>query len=265
MQLRIYHSFWGMTGSTQSKIEAAAMAGYDGIESALAPDLPIDEYRGVLSDHKMDFIAAMSAVDGDELARQVESLLPLKPTRMRLHAGRDCMSREEGKRYFARVLALQEEIGMPILIETHRGRMFYSPWDALYYMKEFPALRVNADFSHWVNVCERLPDDQEEAMALACERSLHIHARVGYEEGPQVPDPAAPEAARYLEWHLKQWDRIRKHHEERGEELLTVTPEFGPPPYLHTLPYTNVPVADLWSVCLWMANQLRERWKDIAG
>ncbi len=32
-------------------------------------------------------------------------------------------------------------------------------------------------------------DDQQEALALACIHAIHIHARIGYEEGPQVNDP----------------------------------------------------------------------------
>jgi hypothetical protein len=122
---------------------------------------------------------------------------------------------------------------------------------------------VNADFSHWVTVCERLPDDQEEALSLACSRTLHIHGRVGYEQGPQVPDPGAPEYGAHLAWHEARWDRIRKIHEEAGSSILTFTPEYGPPPYLHTTPRANEPVADLWEICLWQARRIRERWSDL--
>lgn len=118
-------------------------------------------------------------------------------------------------------------------------------------------LRITADYSHWVNVCERLPNDEADALALANRRAIHIHRRVGYEEGPQVPDPAAPEYAAQREWHERQWQQIRRWHEEAGAQVLTFTPEYGPPNDLHTLPHTNVPVADLWQVCLWGAECAR--------
>ena len=35
---------------------------------------------------------------------------------------------------------------------------------------------------------------------------------------------------------------------------MTIEPEHGPAPYLHTLPHTNVPVADLWAVNDWIKN-----------
>jgi hypothetical protein len=40
--------------------------------------------------------------------------------------------------------------------------------------------------------------------------------------------------------------------------VLTFTPEYGPPTYLHTLPHTQMPVADLWQVCLWAAARARQ-------
>jgi hypothetical protein len=95
---------------------------------------------------------------------------------------------------------------------------------------------------------------------LACSRAIHIHARVGYEESPQVPDPSAPEYREYLERFEGWWDRIRGCREKAGAERLTVTPEYGPPGYLQTLPHTRQPVADLWEVCLWAANRLLGRW-----
>ena len=39
-----------------------------------------------------------------------------------------------------------------------------------------------------------------------------------------------------------------------GRETMTIEPEHGPAPYLHTLPHTNVPVADLWAVNDWIKN-----------
>ena len=36
-----------------------------------------------------------------------------------------------------------------------------------------------------------------------------------------------------------------------------MTPEFGPDGYLHTLPFTNAPVADLWEINTWMGHEER--------
>ncbi|MEI7807831.1 MAG: sugar phosphate isomerase/epimerase, partial [Verrucomicrobiota bacterium] len=85
----------------------------------------------------------------------------------------------------------------------------------------------------------------------------HLHARVGFEEGPQVSDPRAPEWAGHLAAHEVWWNQIWKIQKQRGVATSTLTPEFGPAPYLHLLPFTQAPVANLADICDWMA--IRER------
>ncbi|WP_145036507.1 hypothetical protein [Paenibacillus sp. Y412MC10] len=97
----------------------------------------------------------------------------------------------------------------------------------------FPACRINS-------------------VKLTISRSVHIHARVGYDQGPQVPHPAAPEYQQELLTHTRWWREIYQHRSKEGAECLSVTTEFGPPNYLHTLPFSNEPVANLWEVCDWM-------------
>ena len=62
-------------------------------------------------------------------------------------------------------------------------------------------------------------------------RFRHIHMRVGYDHGPQVPDPRAPKWLPYTEGHERWWDAIHKAAEARGDTEVTVTTEFGPPNY----------------------------------
>ncbi len=42
-------------------------------------------------------------------------------------------------------------------------------------------------------------------------------------------------------------------------------PEFGPAPYMHTLPHTDTPVADLWTVNEFMAERLRTLFASSCG
>ena len=43
------------------------------------------------------------------------------------------------------------------------------------------------------------------------------------------------------------WSQILKAQVQRGAAVYA-EPEFGPAPYMHTMPHTDVPVADLWTV-----------------
>ena len=89
----------------------------------------------------------------------------------------------------------------------------------------------------------------------------HVHARIGYDQGPQVPHPAAPEYAEALTAHQRWWEVIWTSQRHRGYSLTTMTPEFGPDGYLHQLPFTRAPVADLRDINNWMAAIEREHFK----
>jgi hypothetical protein len=258
MQLLVFRALWGMTGELPDQIARVAEAGYNGFE--LWPsqwEISRQELMKLAHDAGLKLIVGAPIATQAELEPTLKSLAEYEPTCINLHSGRDNMTRDEGCAFFEEAVRIAAGLPVPIGHETHRGRILYTPWETAFYLRQFPELRITADYSHWVNVCERLPEDEAAALALANEHAIHIHGRVGYEEGPQVPDPFAPEYAPHLAWHEQQWEQIRQNHAERGEEILTFTPEYGPPNYLHTLPHTNVPVADLWQVCLWAAERAR--------
>ena len=168
------------------------------------------------------------------------------------HAGRDIFDFAENVQIFQRITQLSQSSGIPILVETHRGRPTYSAIETRKYLEAVPELRLTADFSHWMVVHESGLDDQHENINLAITRSNYIHARVGYAEGPQIPDPRAPEWKHAVERHLQLWQQIIDQHKMKGRESLYITPEFGPPAYMHTAPFTNQPVGDVWEQNVYM-------------
>ena len=264
MELYVFRSLWGMTGPIEARIAQIAAEGYDGVETGHQPDVISASDLRMLLDRYHLKLTMGTTIDSSS---QIEAMLSIhtvyQPLRLGVHAGRDSMSHDEGARFIEQALKIAQKIGIKVAFETHRGRIFYTPWDTAFYLQQFSDLHVVADFSHWVNVCERLPDDQITAINLACERTIHIHGRVGYEEGPQVPDPAAPEYATQREWHEARWQTIREAHQRRADSFLTFTPEYGPPGYMHTLPHTKAPVADLSTICLWAATRIRQQFASV--
>jgi hypothetical protein len=159
--------------------------------------------------------------------------------------------------YLGRTNELARRRGLSVSFETHRGRPTYNPWSTRDILYALPELGLTCDLSHWCVVCERLVDD-EEALELALSRARHAHARVGYAQGPQVPDPRAPEHRADLERHEGWWTRIWQHARARADQIVTMTPEFGPDGYLHASPFSQEPVADLIEINRWMAARLRD-------
>jgi len=128
-------------------------------------------------------------------------------------------------------------------------------------IKAFPTLRRCADFSHWVCVCERLLTEEEEILRECARRAIHIHARVGFEKGPQVNDPRAPEWQTHVEAHERWWTWIWEAQRAQGASCVTRTPEFGPPSYLPTHPFTQAPIANLEEICTWQTQRQAQRFQ----
>lgn len=261
MEIKLYKSLWGMESMPlRDSFERIAAAGYHGVESGVPGADFLNEFKELLEEFKLDYIPLISTGGSDHLASffaGLERAAAFKPKLVISHSARDCMTDDEQDRFFAAALEAKRVHGVPVGHETHRHRAMFTPWTTARLLRRFADLKITADFSHWCCVCETLLEDQADALALAMERTIHIHARVGYAEGPQVPHPAAPEYSRELSAHEAWWKQIANRRSARGLPWTTITPEFGPPGYLHTLPFTNAPVADLWDVCFWMAGRLR--------
>ncbi|HYM19968.1 MAG TPA: TIM barrel protein [Candidatus Kapabacteria bacterium] len=257
MDVTIYKSLWGMTGSLSDQFKLIAEAGYDGVESAAAEIRDIGKFKSLLSECGLDYMPLIYTEGSDvnahleDFRRLVVLASEFSPKKMVAHAGRDLWHLNDQLRFFDHVLKIENEFGIPIAHETHRRRPLFSPMNTVTILNEFPELKVNADLSHWCCVTESMLEDHSEVIKLAASRTIHIHARVGYENGPQVSDPRAPEWAGHLAKFESWWKLMLR-------DGMTVTPEYGPPTYMQTMPNTNEPVADLWEVCLWGKNRFQE-------
>ncbi|MEZ4699012.1 MAG: TIM barrel protein [Rhodothermales bacterium] len=265
MTLDLYRTTWGIEEAWETLLPRLAGMGYAGIEAPLI-HLQRHDPDGALLRHNGLRCIPMLFTEGDDPAAhaasfrtQFEAAVAYAPPVVTCHSGRDRWSDAEAERYFARVLAIEADFDVPAAHETHRGRILYNPWTTARLLDRFDGLRLCADFSHWVCVCERLLDGEEAILEACAGRTAHVHARVGYAEGPQVPDPADPAFSAELEAHERWWDAVWADQKRRGVATSTLTPEFGPPPYLHTAPHTGQPAADLWSVCAWMTDRQRSR------
>ncbi|WP_244235334.1 sugar phosphate isomerase/epimerase family protein [Paenibacillus lautus] len=261
LNIQLYKALWGMEGSCRDQLTRAAQAGYAGIEAPLPPANLEAEFKDLLEEFQLHYIAQVttSVPHQETFAEQARRAAAFGPKLIVSHSARDGMKIEEQLRFFEAALKVEQEVGITIGHETHRSRAMFTPWTTRTLLEEFPELSITADFSHWCCVTESLLEDYAEDMEAAIRRTVHIHARVGYAQGPQVPHPGAPEYSRELTVFEAWWSRIVQYRREQGFSHTSITPEFGPPGYMHTLPFTGAPVADLWEVNEWMAKRISER------
>lgn len=276
MELHLFKSLWGYTGTLDDAITACREHSFHGIESQPpATTAERREFRSKLADARLEYIAeictagsyvpnrqASPAEHLESLRRQVEAARECGPLFLTVIAGCDAWSIGQSVDFFGEAIGIGDKLDLTISFETHRSRSLFNPWAARDILRQLPALKLTCDFSHWCVVCERLIDTEPDILALCAERAQHIHARVGYEQGPQVPHPAAPEHREALAAHERWWSQIWRSQLARGMPISAMTPEFGPDGYLHLLPFTGAPVADLWQINTWMARRQKEHFAE---
>jgi hypothetical protein len=274
MRLQLVRHLWGVdqTHGWHHYLPRWREVGYGAVEVSLRKMRDRAGSLRLLKDNGLPWIPQIFSRDFvpggtvrehlDSLQRQIEECLDAKPLFFNAHSGSDTWSLPQAEEFYGQMLDLERRFGVPIAHETHRLRYFGNPWTTRPILERFPTLKLTCDFSHWVCVAERLLEDCGEIIQLAADHCYHLHARVGYEEGPQVSDPRASEWARHLAVHEQWWDVIWASQKRRGMAVTTLTPEFGPAPYLHLLPYTQTPVADLADICDWMARRESARFSE---
>ncbi|KAA8999309.1 TIM barrel protein [Affinibrenneria salicis] len=277
MRLDIFRSLWGATTDWPTCVRQLREAGCVGIEARLPPTRgQRQQLRARLNEEGLAYIGIVFSGGDvvprqqdtpeqhlDHLARMLEAADALAPRFINVLAGNDRWPLAQQVDFFGRALALADAAAVVCSFETHRATSLYSPWLTLELIRQVPELRFTADISHWVVVAERLPDHPLDDFQPFIDRVHHIQARVGYAQGPQVPHPAAPEYSAELAFHQAFWQAVWHAQRNQGYPVATLTPEFGPDGYLHHLPFTDVPVTDLWSLNDWMARCERqhfERW-----
>jgi hypothetical protein len=274
MKLVLVRHLWGvdLTQGLEQHLPRWRGVGYEAIESAshIVPDhdglmrfLKQNGLRWIPQVFSRGFIPGGTVREHlDSMRKQIEDCLENDPLFINAHSGSDAWSLAEAEDFYGAAVDLEDRLGVVVAHETHRIRCFGNPWTTRAILERFGTLKLTCDFSHWVCLAERLLSDCGPIVQLAAERCHHIHARVGYEEGPQVPDPRAPEWAGHLAAHESWWDTIWSSQQQRGFATSTLTPEFGPPPYMHTLPHTQAPVADLADICDWQAIRQARRFGE---
>ncbi len=269
MQIKFFCPYWGSEHldyvTFLHKIKAAGYDGteiifpYDGnaktiiVETAKQLDLEIIAlWGGVI---KGDFHTSIKTYE-----EHLRNACSVQPLFVNIQTGKDHYSYEENMEFLHLAKKISQETGVKVIHETHRGKFSFAAHITKEFLENNSWLRITADFSHWCNVAESLLEDQPESVTKAIYHTDHIHARIGFSEGPQIPDPRTPEWQTTLDAHLAWWDSIIELKKSQQAPYMTITPEFGPFPYMTQMPFTCLPISSQWDINLYMKNILKERY-----
>lgn len=267
--LFLFATNWGFQGSMDDFCAKAKKEGYNGVELWWpSKQKEQNDILNAVTKHGLELglLCGVGESNAHEhqisLAKMLEEAVQLKtpkPFYINLHSGKDYFSFEDNCKMVEYSLQLSKKSGIPVYHETHRSRMMFAAPITKLYLQKYPELKLTLDISHWCTVHESMLDDQKETIEAAIQHTGHIHARVGYQEGPQVSDPRAPEWEYAVKAHLHCWDQVVAAKRSRNEPVTFLT-EFGPPLYMHTLPYTLQPLSNQWEINVHMMQLLRKRY-----
>jgi sugar phosphate isomerase/epimerase len=246
-------------------------AGYDGVETSLPYSKNGLKYLSntlknaglVFIGQHWETVTINLEKHKAEYRERLQNLATGNPIFINSQTGRDIFPFEHNMEIIKVASDFTSRTGIQITHETHRGKFSFAAHITEQYLEANHSLRICADFSHWCNVSESMLDEQGKALNLAINRSDHIHARVGFPEGPQITDPRAIEWEDILNKHLTWWDRIIIRAHAEGKKQFTITPEFGPYPYMTLLPHTKTPIANQWEINVFMMSMLKKRYENL--
>ena len=243
-------------------------SGYEGVEFGFPVDHQFkSEIMKISKELSLQLIAQQYGAAGETFAeykvdfqKHLEYLASFNPLFINSQTGKDYFTFEQNSELIELAKTVAVKTGIRVLHETHRGKFPFCVTTTAKFIDAFPEIEFTADLSHFCAVSESFLEDQTENLGKVIQHAGHIHARVGHTQGPQVSDPRLPEWDVAVNHHLQWWDAIVELHRQKGNEKLTVSPEFGPAPYMFTLPSTGEPVVNQWEVNVYMMNLLRKRY-----
>lgn len=99
-----------------------------------------------------------------------------------LHVGWGVEDDGEAARLIESVLRASGYSSIPLYIETHRATICQDMWRTVQFVRRFPEMRFNGDFSHWYTGQEMVYGGFEKKLAFiwpVIERVGFIHGRIG--------------------------------------------------------------------------------------
>lgn len=157
---------------------------------------------------------------------------------------------------------------IPVLYETHRGRLTNDLLFMVRVLDELPGLRLTGDLSHYPLVCEMplpVPEPDLKRMSRIIAQSWAFHGRVSGSHQVQV-SILAPQHQGWVDQYRAWWrEGFRSWVARSGPDAeLTFMPELGPPHYAITGP-DGAELADRWREAVVLKDMARELFAEVSA
>jgi hypothetical protein len=246
-KLEVYQSLWAMEGAVgvdldgdpESVTARILAAGFDGIGVNLARRPRAARAAAVLVERGLGWEAQAFVRTSDELARYLDEAIALGGAHhLNVQVAPGPATFDEALAAIQALLAVARGSPLPVLFETHRGRLTNDLLLTAALAQACPDLRLTGDLSHYVNAHEMaLPvgapyADAIETLLGRCEA---LHLRIAGPNQVQVAIDAPQHAvwrAQFEAWWSAAMTAWLARAPASGS--FAVLCELGPPPYAIT-------------------------------
>jgi sugar phosphate isomerase/epimerase len=174
------------TREPEALLTAIREAGYDGVQF-IAPVTHAE--RAACARLGLGYASLGRVNEPGEMAPLAERFAGDGVECATLHVGWGLEDDDAADRMIEAVLAASDRYSVPLYVETHRATIFQDPWRTVQFLKRFPELRFNGDFSHWYTGLEMVYggfENKLEFIRPVLERVRFIHGRIGNPGSMQV-------------------------------------------------------------------------------
>jgi hypothetical protein len=277
MPLQVFQSLWGMIGLPQGasrpwsepeQLGQIVDAGFDGVSIAFhdprAADEAAQSVREAASRGLRVEAGCFSPDQADfDLLLEVLATLP-NITQIKMQPALRTPHVDVAAKAVEQFYAAADQAGIPLLIETHRGKLTSDILFTAELLDAVPRMRLVADLSHYVN-------GDEFAMPVSDRNQALIEKLLDRADGfdGRIATPGliqAPVRARHTEPLLDLftgwWQRgFALRHAENPEAAVVFTAELGPPDHWYApLTVDGRELTDRWAEALDLADIARSLW-----
>lgn len=275
-RLLVLQSLWAMEPAhpdeadapPEDKIERIASAGFDGVSVDCVDPHLVGRVARAASANGLVLEGQSIPGSAEELRRALELVAAHHFRHLVVQPNLRPRSPAEAADILAAWRLLAREAGIPMLVETHRGRMTEDLSFTLALLDRDPGLLLLADLSHYVagrSIEWPIGPDDRAMIRRVLERACAFHGRVANSEHVQIELSFAAHR-RWLELFLDWWEEGFRSWRRRAPvgASLTFACELGPRPYANVDAHGS-DTTDRWQEAMLLARLVRERWATIAS
>jgi hypothetical protein len=254
------------TQEPEPLLSAIKAAGYEGIQFVE----PLRHEQRDVCERLALHRAGLGRVNAPEDAARVAARLAGEGMECgTLHVGWGLEDDDEAAELIDAVLQASERYRIPLFVETHRATIFQDIWRTMQFLRRFPELRFNGDFSHWYTGLELVYGGFETKLAYMeplLERVRFIHGRIGDPGCIQVDVGDGSGQSSYLLHFRTLWVEVFRRFRllAASSDHILFVPELLSPRIYYGRTVNGQEISDRWSQSLVLCKIARECYNTAA-